>query len=312
MLVAVALLILILLVFYWIRIRMWADTSRQPYVPLLLIAMLALLAYTGRSGEGAQSPGAPALIALAADVSLSMGTIPEPRANDDVGTRLERMQKVLLPVLADLGAAARPVLVSVTSFTSKSETILAWDDDLSHAREIIEFVLTTGLLTEAGSDLGVALNGVVPLFESLPETYRGSGHPKFLIIVSDGEQTVSRASSDAALARLRELGVQIIALHVGLSDVAEGLPVYDENDDFLGFEEISGQIFSVPDPELMRLIAGTNPANGLFVRAENGDATTTITEFIDLQHSGSSNTTLRMWAVLLLWVLLLYALLRWF
>ncbi len=312
MFVAVAFLILILLVVYWIRIRMWADTSRQPYVPLLLIAMLALLAYTGRSGEGTQSPGAPALIALAADVSLSMGTIPEPGANDDVGTRLERMQKVLLPVLADLGAAARPVLVSVTSFTSKSETILAWDDDLSHAREIIEFVLTTGLLTEAGSDLGVALNGVVPLFESLPEKYRGSGHPKFLIIVSDGEQTVSRASSDAALARLRELGVQIIALHVGLSDVAEGLPVYDENDDFLGFEEISGQIFSVPDPELMRLIAGTNPANGLFVRAENGDATTTITEFIDLQHSGSSNTTLRMWAVLLLWVLLLYALLRWF
>ncbi len=312
MFVALALLILILLILYWIRIRVWADTSRQPYVPMLLIAMLALLAYAGRSGEGTQSPGAPVLVALAADVSLSMGTIPEPGTNDDVGTRLERAQRVLLPVLANLGAAARPVLVSVTAFTAKSETILAWDDDLSLAGEIIEFVLTTGLLTEAGSDLGVALNGVVPHFESLPETYRSSGHPKFLIIVSDGEQTASRASSDAALAKLRELGVRIITLHVGLSDVAEGLPVYDENDDFLGFEEISGQIFSVPDPELMRLIAGTNPAQGLFVRAESGDATTTITDFIGLQNSGPANTTLRLWAILLLWVSLLYALLRWF
>ena len=312
MFVAVALLILILLVFYWTRHSTWADASRQSSVPLLLIAMLGLLAYTERSGEGTPGPGAPVLVALAADVSLSMGTIPEPGTNDDVGTRLERVQQVLLPVLANFDAAARPVLVSVTAFTSKSETILAWDDDLSLAREIIEFVLTTGLLTEAGSDLGVALNGVLPHFENLPETYRGSGHPKFLIIVSDGEQTTSRASSDAALATLRELGVRIIALHVGLSDVPEGLPVYDENDDFLGFEEIGGQIFSVPNPELMRLTAGTNPAQGLFVRAESGDAATTITDFVGLQKSGTANTTLRLWAILLLWVLLLYALLRWF
>lgn len=312
MFVTAALLILILLVLYWIRIRAWTDTSRQPYVPIMLIAMLALLAYTGRSGEGTQGPGSPVLVALAADVSLSMGTIPEPGANDDVGTRLERAQQVLLPVLANLGAVVRPVLVSVTAFTSKSETIMAWDDDLSLAREIIEFVLTTGLLTEAGSDLGVALNGIVPHFENLPETFRGSGHPKFLIIVSDGEQTVSRASSDAALARLRELGVRIITLHVGLSDVHEGLPVYDENDDFLGFEEIGGQIFSVPNPELMSLIAGLNPAQGLFVRAESGDAATTIADFIGLQKIGTATTTLRLWAILLLWVSLLYALLRWF
>ena len=256
-----------------------------------------------------RGPGAPVLVAFAADVSLSMGAIPEPGTRDDVGTRLERAQRVLLPVLANLSAAARPVLVSVTAFTSKSETILAWDDDLSLAREIIEFVLTTGLLTEAGSDLGAALNGVVPHFESLPETYRSSTHPKFLIIVSDGEQTASRASGDAALAKLRELGVQIITLHVGLPDVAEGLAVYDENNAFLGFEEVGGQIFSVPDPELMRQIAGTD--QGLFVRAESSDATTTITDFVGLQGNGPVNTTLRLWAILLLWASLLYALLRW-
>ena len=307
-----ALLILVLLVLYWTRIRVWADASRQLHVPMLLIFMLALLAYTGRSSEGTQGSGAPVLLALAADVSLSMGTIPEPGTNDDVGTRLARVQRVLLPVLANLSAAARPVLVSVTAFTSKSETILAWDDDLSLAREIIEYVLTTGLLTEAGSDLGVALNGVVPHFESLPEKYRSSRHPKFLIIISDGEQTVSRASSEVALTRLRELGVRIITLHVGLQDVVEGLPVYDENDSFLGFEEVNGRIFSVPDPELMHLLAGSDAAEGLFVRAESRDAAATITDYIGLQNSGSANTALRLWAILLLWASLLYALLRWF
>ena len=307
-----ALLILVLLVFYWIRIRVWADASRQPHVPMLLIFMLALLAYTGRSSEGTQGSGTPVLLALAADVSLSMGTIPEPGTNDDVGTRLARVQRVLLPVLANLSAAARPVLVSVTAFTSKSETILAWDDDLSLAREIIEYVLTTGLLTEAGSDLGVALNGVVPHFESLPEEYRSSRHPKFLIIISDGEQTASRASSEVALTRLRGLGVRIITLHVGLQDVVEGLPVYDEDDNFLGFEEVNGRIFSVPDPELMRLLAGSDAAEGLFVRAEDRDAAATITDYIGLQNSGPANTALRLWAILLLWASLLYALLRWF
>jgi hypothetical protein len=312
MLVLLAMLVLILLVLYWVRIRVWADTTRDPYMPIQLLAMLVLLVFIGRSGDETQGPGAPVLVAFATDVSLSMGAIPDPDTNDDVATRLARAQRVLLPVLANLSAAARPVLVSVTAFTSKSETILAWDDDLSLAREIIEFVLSTGLLTEAGSDLGVALNGVVPHFESLPETFKRSEHPKFLLIISDGEQTASRATSDVALAKLRELGVQIITLHVGASDVAEGLPVYDENNIFVGFEEIGGQIFSVPDAEIMRSIAGADAASGLFVSADDRNATATITDYIGLKNRGPANTSLRLWAILLLCVSLLYALLRWF
>jgi hypothetical protein len=312
MLVLLAMLVLLLLVLYWVRIRVWADTTRDPYMPIQLLAMLVLLIFIGPSGDETQGPGAPVLVAFATDVSLSMGAIPDPDTNDEVATRLERAQRVMLPVLANLSAAARPVLVSVTAFTSKSETILAWDDDLSLAREIIEFVLSTGLLTEAGSDLGVALNGVVPHFESLPETFKRSEHPKFLLIVSDGEQTASRATSDVALAKLRELGVQIITLHVGASDVAEGLPVYDENNIFVGFEEIGGQIFSVPDAEIMRSIAGADSANGLFVSADDGNATAAITDYIGLKNRGPANTSLRLWAILLLCASLLYALLRWF
>lgn len=312
MLAFLALLVFVVLVLYWIRIRVWADTARHPHVPLQLVAMLVLLVFIGRGGEQMQGSSPPILVAFATDVSLSMGAVPDPSANDDVATRLERAQQVLLPVLANLSAAARPVLVSVTAFTSKSETILAWDDDLSLAREIIEFVLTTGLLTEAGSDLGVALNGVVPHFESLPEKYQGSEHPKFLVIVSDGEQTSSRATSDVALAKLREFGVQIVTLHVGAADVAEGLAVYDENNTFIGFEEVGGKFFSVPDPEVMRSIAGPDTANGLFLRANNGNATAVITDYIGIKNRGTPNTSLRLWAILLLSASLLYALLKWF
>ncbi|MFQ5982072.1 MAG: VWA domain-containing protein, partial [Woeseiaceae bacterium] len=201
MFAALALIVLILLISYWIYFRVWADNTRQLHFPLLVIAMLVLLAFVGRSGESARNLGTPVLLAIAADVSLSMGTVPEPSRNEGVGTRLERAQQVLLPVLAHLSTVVRPVLVSVTAFTSKSETIMAWDDDLSLVREIIDIVLTTGLLTEAGSDLGVALNGVIAHFESLPDGYQSSAHPKFLIVVSDGERTISRANSDTALAR---------------------------------------------------------------------------------------------------------------
>jgi hypothetical protein len=225
----------VLLVAYWWQQRFWNDPGRERPVFVVLVVMLGALLYTQRDADQFRGPSGPLLLAIAADVSLSMGTMPEPGSAGDVGTRLERAQAALTPVLASLATTTRPAMVSVSAFTSKAETILAWDDDLSLVREIIEYVLTTGLLTEAGSDLGVALNGVVPLFESLPEALRGSDYAKFLVLVSDGEQTVDRSSSDAALAKLRELGVRIIALHVGLDDVPEGLPVYDDNGAYIGF-----------------------------------------------------------------------------
>lgn len=278
---------------------------------ILLPLIVILLIDTQRSGAENSSNGAAALIAIATDVSLSMGTVPEPSANGDIGTRLQRAQRVLIPIFAHLSAATRPALMSVSAFTSKSEVVLAWDDDLSLAREIIEYVLTTGLLTEAGSDIGIALTSVVPLYENLPEAYRGAGNPKFLILVSDGEQTSSAGNSATAIARLQELGVRIIALHVGLEDVPEGLPVYDDGDNFIGFDEVNGQIFSIPDPELMRTIAGEDESQGLFVEASSSNAVAQITSFIGLQTGRSAGDSRHVAAILLLWGLLVFGLLRW-
>jgi uncharacterized protein YegL len=306
-----AFVILVALVGYWSWARVWASPVHQRSTLVVLLVMLLLLVYTYRGEDEFPGADGPVMVAVAADVSLSMGTLPDPATGSDIGTRLERAQRVLLPLLANLSAAARPTMISVTAFTAKSETILAWDDDLSLVREIIEYVLTTGLLTEAGSDLGAALNGVIPMIESLPEQYRGAEQTKFLILISDGEQNVTRADSAIAIAKLQELGVKVIALHVGLSDVPEGLPVYDENDDFVGFEEVSGQIFSVPDPAIMRIIAGEDSTQGLFVQGESSDAVATITNFIGLQTGRSAADKLRLSALLLLWALLVWTLLRW-
>ena len=310
MFLAAAFLVFAGIVAYAVQVRVWEDPARHASMPVLLFAMLVLLIYVWRSGSDTGRLDAPVLVAIAADVSLSMGTIPEPATHGDVGTRLERVQRVLLPLFANLGSATQSAMISISAFTVKSETILAWDDDLSLAEEIVEFVLTTGLLTEAGSDLGVALNGAVPLFESLPEDYRGTEYAKFLIIVSDGEQTASRESSDTALAKLRELGVRIVSLAVGSTDIQEGLPVYDENGEFVGFEEVGGQIFSTPNPELMRLVAGEDPDQGLFVQAESTDAVGTITDFVGLQSDRQATNTARNGAVVLLWGLLMFVLLR--
>ncbi len=305
-----SLLVLAAVVAVSARERVWANPRRYLSVSALLVGMLALVVHARQATIDADGGDAPVLLAVSADVSLSMGTIPEPATHGETGTRLERAQAVLLPLLANLGSAARPAMVAVSAYTARAETILAWDDDLSLAQEIVEFVLTTGLLTEAGSDLGGALAGVVPLFESLPEGYRGDGYPKYLLLVSDGEQTASGEPAEPALARLSELGVRVIALHVGRTDVEEGLPVYDESGEFLGFEEVGGQIFSTPNPEIMRSIAGGDGSEGLFVRAADGDAVGTIIDFIGLKTGEGRIDGTRLAAIVALWAGLLFLLLR--
>ncbi len=305
-----AIVVLLLVASYAIRTRAWASPRRYFYLPLLLAGMLLLAIYAQSNIDAARMPDTPLLIAIVSDVSLSMGTLPEPGSRGDVPSRLERAQGVLLPLLASLSSTARPTMASVIAFTSRAETILAWDDDLSLAEEIIEFVLSTGLLTEAGSDVGAALAAAVPLYESLPEAYRDPDYAKYLILVSDGEQTAEGDGNDTALARLRELGVRIIALHVGLSDVQEGLPVYDDDGDYLGFEEVGGQIFSSPNPELMRLLAGSGPEQGLFVQAEASGTVGTIADYVGLQTGGGRGGGAQLFAVLLLWGLLMFILLR--
>lgn len=296
-------LILVFLVIYWVRMDVRRSGRYRARHLVLLPGLLLALVLLERSDGGLHGDTSPVFVAIVADVSLSMGTLPEPLERDGVGTRLQRARRALLPLLAELEASTRPVMVGVTAFTSKAETILAWDDNFPQVREAVEFVLTPGLLTESGSDLGAALEGAVRLFELLPVSYRDSDSGKFLILVSDGEQNVDRSGTATALRNLREQGVRIIALHVGLSDIPEGLPVYDEAGAFVGFDQVGRQIFSVPDPAVMHAIAGSVPEQGIFVKAEQSDAAETAMEFIGVRTAGSQPGSGRLALLVVLWCL---------
>ena len=302
--------VLVVITLYCLRFQTWSNQVYSKSQMVVLLVMLAVLAFAHRADRELLRGDVPTLIAIAADVSLSMGTLPDPRTASGTGTRLERVQQTLSRVIAELDASTIPVMIGVTAFTSKSETILAWDDNLPQVLEAIEYVLTTGLLTEPGSDLGVALKGVTPLFEILPEAYRDQEQNMFLIVVSDGEQTVEEEDFAAALGELRALGVRIISLHVGIQEIPEGLPVYDDAGNFIGFDEVGGQIYSVPDPEIMSLLAGDGPDMGIFAKAESPDAAETIIDFVGVPTSTATFGPLYLSVVLLMWALSQAALIR--
>lgn len=312
-LLTVSVLVVVLLsVAYWLKFRVWQNQALSWIALLPLPLMLILLLLASHETDALRGPEGSVLIAVASDVSLSMGTLPDPDQHADIGTRLQRAQNVMLPLFAEIAATARPAMVSITAFTSKSETILAWDDDLALSSEIIRYVLSTGLLTEAGSDIGAALNGVVPLFESLPDAYKDPEQAKFVILVSDGEQTKSRSNAAIALEKLRQQGVRIISLHVGRTDLSEGLPVYDDSGEFVGFEDIGGQIFSVPDAELMMTLAGGDDRNGIFVSAEDDNAVKTILQYTGVGSGATAAGFEFFGTTVLLWGLILLGLMRTF
>jgi hypothetical protein len=289
------------------------NTLSLSYVLLgLLISALSIIAYVERMDQSYMLEDTPVLVAVAADLSLSMGAAPDPRSYGVIGTRLERAQSTLLPILEALDSSGASVMMSVTGFTASSETIMGWDSNLAQIREVIEYSMAPGLLTQPGSDLGLALQGVLPLFENLPEDFQQQESRKFLIVVTDGEQTLDRGEIETALADIRAKNVNIVALHVGLLDVPEGIPVYDSAGTFLGFRDIGGQFYSVPNTEIMTLIAGDDPGKGLYVRSENASAVEEISSFLGIRMSAlSSSGPLYIVVVSALWGLS-FAILLWF
>lgn len=311
---AIAVAILILLYWTWLWVRSGGGMRRSVSFLLLALTGVALgtIAYIERMDRSYMLDDTPVLITIAADLSLSMGAKPDPREHGEMGMRLERAQQVLLPILTALEASGAPVMISVTGFTAKSEMLMGWDGNLPQIREVIEYSMAPGILTEPGSDLGAALQGVVPLYDNLPAEYQEQETRKYLVVVSDGEQTLERGDLVTALADIRDKGVKTIALQVGLPDVPEGIPVYDQAGTFLGFQDISGQVYTLPDSKVMRLIAGEDPAGGIYVRAEEPGAVEEISDFLGIQMSAlATSSPLYQTVVVLLWVLS-FAILLWF
>lgn len=293
-LAGIIIVVILVAAFWFRRWQLGTASLRQSMsivLMLLLVVTLSGLAYVERMDRNYVEDDVPVLIAIAIDLSLSMGTKPDPRTHGDIGTRLERAQKILLPILSALDASGARVMISVSGFTGGSETILGWDDNLPQIREVLEYVISPGILTQPGSDLGVALQGVIPIFENLPEEFTTEDSRKYLVVVSDGEQTLERGDPATALADLRARGVDILALQMGLQDVSEGLPVYDEAGSFMGFQDIGGQIFSVGSPETMSMIAGDDPNHGIVVSGETGNAIAQVSNFLGVKMSSTTSTS---------------------
>jgi hypothetical protein len=316
MLLPAVIIVALLIILYWSRYFFIqpGNMRRSVSVLLLLIFIIALstIAFIERMDRSYMLDDVPVVVGITADLSLSMGATADPREHGEIGTRLERAQQTLLPILNSLESSGASVLMGITGFTAKSEMIMGWDSNLPQIREVIEYSMAPGLLTQPGSDLGVALQGVLPLFENLPDDYKEQEIRKFLIVVSDGEQTLDRGEIESALAELRTADVKIVSLQVGSLDIPEGIPVYDEAGTFFGFQDIGGQIYTVPNTEIMTLIAGNDPETGIYVRGESPNSVVAISDFLGIRMSAlTSSGPLYMTVVLLLWGLSFVALL-WF
>lgn len=302
-------LVLAGLVTYWFRMGVLRSGNYETWqLPVLPIILLSIVFVDGDRGRP-EGSGEPMFIAIVADVSLSMGTTPQPEEHREVGSRMERARRALLPLLGEVETSGLPVMFGITVFTARAETLLSWDDNLPQIREAIEHVIAPGLLTESGSDLAAALEGAERLFSVLPQEYRNSETAKFLILVSDGEQTVNKSDLAEPIATLRGQGVKIISLHVGLADIPEGLPLYDAAGSFVGFDPVGDQLFSVPDQGIMRLVAQDSAGAGVFVKAEGADAVPSMMHFIGM-HVDMDSGLKRVALLLLLWGVTGFALLR--
>ncbi len=308
--------VVLLIIVYWARYWMISTgkSSRQVSIVmfLLITVALAVMVYIEQMDRSYMLEDTPVMVAMTTDLSLSMGAAPDPREHGDVGTRLQRAQRILLPIMNALDSSGANVMVGITGFTAKSEMIMGWDGNLPQIREVIEYSLAPGILTQPGSDIGAALQGVVPLFENLPEEYQEQETRKYLIVISDGERTLERGEIETALEDLRTNNIKIISLQVGSLDIPEGIPVYDDAGTFLGFEDIGGQVYTIPNTEIMQLIAGENLDDGIYVRAESINAVEDISQFLGIRMSAlSTSGPMYTTVVSILWVLS-FAILLWF
>jgi hypothetical protein len=293
---------------YWLYRAVASAPGRNvPSFALLIavLAMLTLLVVHERLGQQqrtyAPADKPPIVVAIAVDLSLSMLAAPDPRTHPDVKSRLVRVQNALVTLLDRLAASQANVLTGVTAFTARSEIILAWDPNLAPAREVIAYVLAPDILTLPGTDLGAAVEGLLPLFDFLPSAYREKDTRKVAIVVSDGEATVEQVDLPRALDGLRARGVEVVSLQAGLFGVPEGIPSYDDAGGFLGFQDVGGQTYTTPDARAMQMIAGEGKT-GLYVRAEDPQAAAKIYEFLGVPPSAESGIErLRLLIVWVLW-----------
>ncbi len=277
----------ILIIFYWYGQR------RQPPLSTVMLLVSGLLLVAGSMlldrpayDYAAQAP--PLAIAIAFDLSPSMLAIPDPRTHPDTKPRYIRARETLLEFFRSMEERQERIIVSLLGFTRDAEILMGWDYSAVQLREILQYGLSPDLFTSSGTGIEAAVETVVKIFDMLPQDIKETSR-KIAIIVSDGEDTMPDESLGYALEELSSGSFDVIALQAGLLDSGEGVPVYGEVGEFLGFEVMSGNTYSTPDIETMHAISQASPQRGLYVRAEEATAAAQILKFaVDSQDQSQS------------------------
>ncbi len=284
MLYYVAIVIAAVIILYYWRSRSNAAAKRvSPSISVLflgicMIYFVVLYEKVDQWGLNFQTGGQLIALAIVYDTSLSMYAGPDPTRYPEVKTRLDRSKDVILEVLNRLDEDRTNILVSLIIFTVRAANVLGWNPNLREVSIIIDRALNTNLIGRGGTDLGGALARSVEVFDTLSDREKANTR-KILWLVSDGERTVDMVDLNQNLEAIKQQDIAIISMQVGFLDEPEGIREYDEFG-FTGFWTGMGETYTIPDTNTMIEIAGLDDGQGLYVRAEDPQASGRILEFL--------------------------------
>ncbi len=261
--------------------RYWSVAGRTAAVSGTGAAVLCLGAAAGiasvlwsvslaRPASSFEQHATPLAIAIAFDLSPSMLAIPDPALSGAAQPRWVRGRDVLLALLRGMEESGDAAVVAVVGFARRADVIMGWNRNLAEAGEVIRYTLSPEIFGASGSSMEAAANGIEDVFGMLPAAFADAR--RIAIVVSDGEDTVRRASLGYAVDSVASANADVIALQVGSQGVNEGVPVYDRDGDFTGFERMGGRLYTRPDAAVMEALAKAADEHGLLLHAEAADA----------------------------------------
>ena len=266
-----------------VTVLYWYGQQRRPpaYTVLLVVFGLALVGGSvllDRPAYDYAPRTTPVAITIAFDLSPSMLAIPDPLTHADTGPRYVRARETLLAVFRALEERQENIIVSLVGFSKDAEILMGWDYSTVQLREILVYGLSPELFASSGTSIEAAVETVVDVFDMLPQDVKETSR-KIAIVVSDGEDTTPSEYFGYALEELSANQFDVIALQSGLLSTSEGVPRYGQVGEFLGFEVMSGKLYSTPNIGAMHAISRASPQRGLYVRAEERDAIEQVLQF---------------------------------
>ena len=261
----------------------WYGQHRRPpsYTVLLVVCGLALVGGSvllDRPVYDYAPRTTPVAIAIAFDLSPSMLAIPDPLTHADTEPRYARARETLLAVFRALEERQENIIVTLVGFSKDAEILMGWDYSTVQLREFLAYGLSPDLFASSGTSIEAAVETVIDAFDMLPQDLKETSR-KIAIVVSDGEDTTPSEYFGYALEELSSNRFDVIALQSGLLGTSEGVPRYGQVGEFLGFEMMSGNLYSTPNIDAMHAISQASPQRGLYVRAEERDAIEQVLQF---------------------------------